>query len=118
MKQILLALTLILFVGTLPASAQNSIAVARSESSLSSRILHNYVHHRDTRAELERLVRLHKELKAAHPRAEKANLVQYLELCIIKLRRTLQTPPTPHTIAKVRDLTQQIREGSLYVASR
>jgi hypothetical protein len=118
MKKVLHTAALILFVGTASASAQNSVAVARSESSLSSRILHNYLRHRDTRAELERLVRLHKELKAAHPRAEKANLVQYLELCIVKLRRTLQSPPTPHTIAKVRDLTQQIKEGSLYVASR
>ncbi|ADV45856.1 hypothetical protein [Nitratifractor salsuginis] len=118
MKQFLRTLALILFVGTASANAQNSAAVARDESSLSGQILHNYVHHRDTRAELTQLIELHRQLKAAHPRAEKANLVQYLELCIAKLRQTLQTPPTPQSIARVEELTRQIKEGSLYVASR
>jgi len=118
MKGSILSLLLIFFVSGAVSKAESPATIAKDENLMSSKIYRNYLNNRDTRRELQELVRLHQELKAQHTEAEKANLVQYLELCIIRLRDALRTQPTPQSIAKVRTLTQQIQEGSRYIASR
>jgi len=112
-----LQLLLFSLFGTV-SQAESLTTIAKSEHLMSAKIYRNYLHNQDTSNELNQLIRLHQQLKAQHPAAEKANLVRYLGLCIVRLRHTLQTQPTPQSIATVRNLTQQIQEGSRYIASR
>ena len=118
MKRSLLSMVMALSVFGTVAQAESPAAIAKSEHLMSAKIYRNYLNNRDTRSELNQLIRLHQQLKAQHPTAEKANLVRYLELCIVRLRSTLRTQPTPQSIATVRNLTRQIQEGSRYIASR
>jgi len=117
MKSKLQKLLLLLLLSGTALMAQNPAQLARHEEQISLRIFNAYLKGKETGSMLASLRRTQKTLRASVQDPLHANLLTYMDLCVVQLGKLLPTPPSPSTIAKVHDLTHSLAEGSRYIAA-
>jgi len=117
MKSNLRNVLLALLLGSTALLAQTPAQLAQNEGKISRQIFQSYLNGSDTQYKLSQLHKIQQKLRSSSGNPEIANMLTYLDLCIVKLQSALHKAPSPATIGKVRDLTRSIEEGSRYIAT-
>ncbi len=115
MKKVLGTALLALALGSAGAWAKPAIELARDNQKISQQILLGYVNGRDDHSMLKRLIQTQQALKSSVDTPELQNLLEYIDLCIVDLKRSIQEPFSTSNAEHLNDLIHSINEANHYI---
>ena len=111
MKKLILGLTL----GLGAINAQTPIEAAQSTPEITQQIFSDYLSGYDTHSVLQHLHHTQELLRDSVHNPELNNLLDYLDVCLKDLDRSVSRPATEANAHHVDDLLKAITEGNLYI---